>query len=52
MASLLEGEIYFDRKESHPHREGVFVHVIDLAKIREKGTPLTNFQDGTEPSEI
>jgi hypothetical protein len=52
MTSLLEGEVYFDRKEQHPTKEGVFVHIIDLAKLRaEKGVFLTNFQDGTEPSE-
>jgi hypothetical protein len=51
MVSLLEGEIYFDRREAHPHREGVEVHVLSLAKLRKKGTVLTNFQDGTEPTE-
>lgn len=53
MTSLLEGELYFDRKEIHPHREGVDVHVINLEVLRQtKGVTLTNFQDGTEPSEI
>lgn len=52
MGSLLEGEVYFDRKENHPTREGVEVHVLNLFSLREKGTSLTNFQDGTEPSEI
>ena len=51
MTSLLEGEMYFDRKETHPTREGVEVHVINIETLRAKGTPLTNFQDGTEPSE-
>ena len=52
MISLLEGEVYFDRKEQHPFKEGVFVHILDMAKLRsEKGVYLTNFQDGTEPSE-
>lgn len=51
MTSLLEGETYFDRKESHPYREGVEVHVIKLDVLRNKGTVLTNFQDGGEPSE-
>ena len=51
MTSLLEGEVYFDRKEQHPTREGVEVHVINIDTLRSKGTPLTNFQDGTEPSE-
>lgn len=51
MTSLLEGEVYFDRKEQHPTREGVEVHVINLEALRTKGTSLTNFQDGTEPSE-
>lgn len=52
MASLLEGEVYFDRKEQHPHRQGVEVHVLNLDRLREeKGASLTNFQDGSEPSE-
>lgn len=52
MTSLLEGEVYFDRKEQHPHKEGVDVHVISLSAVRGKGTPLTNFQDETEPEEV
>lgn len=51
MTSLLEGEVYFDRKEQHPFKEGVDVHVIKLSAVRDKGTPLTNFQDETEPEE-
>ena len=52
MTSLLEGEVYFDRREQHPHKEGVDVHVINLSAVRSKGTPLTNFQDDTEPAEV
>jgi hypothetical protein len=51
MTSLLEGEVYFDRKERHPYKEGVDVHVINMDAIRKKGTTLTNFQDETEPEE-
>lgn len=52
MASLLQGEVYFDRKEVHPHRPGVDVFVIDLSKMTKKSFALTNFQDGTEPAEV
>lgn len=51
MTSLLEGEVYFDRKEAHPYKEGVDVHVLSIEGLRKKGTTLTNFQDGTEPEE-
>jgi hypothetical protein len=52
MASLMAGETYYDRLEPHPTREGVDVHVVNIKGLREKGTPLTNFQDETEPSEL
>lgn len=52
MSSLLQGEVYFDRREVHPYRPGVDVFVIDLTKMAKKSFSLTNFQDGTEPAEV
>ncbi len=52
MASLLQGEVYFDRKEAHPYRPGVDVYILDLTKMAKKSFALTNFQDGTLPAEV
>ena len=51
MASLLDGEIYMERVEQHPHKPGVSIYVISIAKIAGKGTNLTNFQNNTEAEE-
>lgn len=48
IASLLEGEVYFERREPHPYREGVDVFVISLKKLYDKGTTLNNFVDDTD----
>ncbi len=49
MSRLLEGEVYFDRKEVHPTREHAEVFVIDIGKLGRKGTSMNNFTDETEP---
>ena len=50
IATLLEGEVYFERREPHPHRD-VDVFVVSLKKLHEKGTTMNNFADGSEAEE-
>lgn len=50
IATLLEGEVYFERREPHPYRD-VDVFVISLRKLDEKGTTMNNFMDETEAQE-
>lgn len=46
LRELLERESYFVHTEAHPLKAGVEVHVIDLNRLREKGTTLTNLVIG------
>ena len=47
LKELLEAEPYFEAPvQQHPHRAGVEIHVINLDKLRAKGTVLTNLQEG------
>ena len=48
MAALLDGEVYLDRVEQHPDKPGVYIHVINIKHLSNKGTTLSNFRDGTE----
>jgi hypothetical protein len=50
LATLLEGEVYFERMEPHPHRE-VDVFVVNQGKLTDKGTLMNNFNDSTEALE-
>lgn len=47
ITELIEGEVYFIRKEAHPTRENVLVYVLDTRKLTEKGSSTNNFlQEG------
>lgn len=50
LVPLLEGEVYFERREPHPHRD-VDVFVVSMKKLNEKGTSMNNFEDETEAQE-
>lgn len=50
LRSLLEGEVYFERTESHPYRPGTEVFVIDAEKLAARGTVMNNFNE-SEPDE-
>ncbi|MNR38044.1 hypothetical protein D3C85_1561160 [compost metagenome] len=50
MRSLLEGELYFERREGHPTRDA-HVFVISLEKLNKKGTTLSNFLNDTDPDD-
>ena len=52
MATLLEGQPYFDRIEDHPGRPGVRVHVINLARLADRAFTPSNFKDNTEPNGV
>lgn len=43
MASLLEGETFFDRITEHKDAMGVDMHVINLRTLKDKGIMLGNF---------
>ena len=43
LTQLIDGEVYFIRKEAHPTRENVDVYVLDAKKLAEKGTSVNNF---------
>ncbi len=50
LADLLAGEVYFDRLQPHEHNPAVSLHVIDLAKLEDKGLRLTNFLEDASAS--
>lgn len=50
MRNLLEGEVYFERREPHPTRNAD-VFVISMERLSKKGTLLNNFTESTAEEE-
>lgn len=43
---LIQGELYYEGATSHPLKPGVEILMLNLDVLRDKGTIVTNFQDG------
>lgn len=49
LADLLDGEVYFLRREIHPVRPNTEVFVLDAKKLIEKGVSVNNFIESDAP---
>lgn len=51
LAELIDGEVYFERREPHPTRPNVEVFVLSAKKLTEKGTSVNNFVEMDAPEQ-
>jgi hypothetical protein len=45
LRNLITGEVYFERTEQHPTRQGTEVFVLNASKLAKRGTEMTNFRE-------